>query len=331
MNIIDEYCKDFPLGKITCFSLELPKSLWSFSQLKFELQALSLCGEVKDILFLSVSPFTSIAVVLNSLRKKIQGKTFPTTSAIYHGYLANLLPRKKRPDPYFYRQGFRISLHPMRFILQPKFTLPLSRTSFGKISYLVFSPHILQDLIDSGYYFDNFKWLKPEILKFDTGQQNVKETEDINVLIVGRSPVSQLNRLLEILKFREQVRVRFFVDMRVESQISIENRKHLVFVNLESRLNIVEVSRKAHILLMLRNTDESDFRLSGAMLEAISLSRPILLPEWIRKVKIDNKFNFPSEFYSSTPQLAGILSDHDRLIQLVSENSTLTHSKEVSR
>jgi hypothetical protein len=173
--------------------------------------------------------------------------------------------------------------------------------------------------------------MKLEIMKFDTGRLEIKENRKINVLIIGRSPSSELNLLLKMLRVQEGLRVKLYVDKGVERHIFIENRQFLEFVNLENRLRIVEVSRKAHILLMLRNTDESDFRLSGAMLEAISLSRPILLPEWIRKVKIDNKFNFPSEFYSSTPQLAGILSDHNRLIQLVSENSTLTHSKEVSR
>jgi hypothetical protein len=330
-SIMSEYCNKIPLGKIICFPLEPPKRLWSLSQLKFELQALSLCGDVKEILLLSVSPFTSIAVVLDSLRRKLRRRNFSTISAVYHGYLANLLPRKKRPDPYLYRKGFRIFIHPFRYILQPKFTLPLSKTKFGRINYLVLSSHILQNLIDSCHKYDNFKLMKLEIMKFDTGRLEIKENGKINVLIIGRSPSSELNLLLEMLRFQEGLRVKLYVDKGVERHIFIENRQFLEFVNLENRLTIVEVSRKAHILLMLRNTDESDFRLSGAMLEAISLSRPILLPEWIRKVKIDNKFNFPSEFYSSTPQLAGILSDHNRLIQLVSENSALTHSKEVSR
>jgi len=84
--------------------------------------------------------------------------------------------------------------------------------------------------------------MKLEIMKFDTGRLEIKENRKINVLIIGRSPSSELNLLLEMLRFQEGLRVKLYVDKGVERHIFIENRQFLEFVNLENRLRIVEVS-----------------------------------------------------------------------------------------
>ena len=112
-------------------SLDSPKNTWGVSQLLFELRALNASYECTGIFFLSVSPFTHIAVALYNIGRYFRFRSPKNVSAVFHGFLANLLPRKERPDPYLYRNSRLFKLHPIRFLLQPKLTLALNNCSFN--------------------------------------------------------------------------------------------------------------------------------------------------------------------------------------------------------
>jgi len=127
-DLLSYFCKTTIISSPNYVVIKEPKSCWGISQLIFELKALRKGQNSEKTLFLSVSPYLSIAVTIHALVQFAIRKSFGAVSAIYHGNLANLLPRKMRPDPYVYRKKLRVHFHPLRFILQPRFTLVLSKT-----------------------------------------------------------------------------------------------------------------------------------------------------------------------------------------------------------
>lgn len=314
-HLLSVFCINTTISRLNYVKIKEPKSCWGISQLNFELKALRINQNSERVLFLSVSPYTSIAITINSLLQFVTRKSIKPVSAIYHGQLANLLPRKMRPDPYLYRHKLRLRFHPMRFILQPKLTLLLTKSRFGKIDFLLLSKHILTELKHYNVPHKNFRVINTPIKVFPIAKK-AKRDDQIRILIIGRSAVWQLRTLIDAISKRNLDFLTLVCNLNYKGSLSNLETSSLEFVLLDTREDILQAAINVDALLMLRLQDESGLRLSGALLEGIALSKPIIIPEWINQIASELLYPINTRSYDSISSLVDILSNRNEFIHL---------------
>lgn len=319
IELVSDFCDTPIMSNLNTVAITEPKSCWGLSQLKFELKALSMGQDSERTLFLSVSPYTSIAVTIHALGQFATRKSIKPVSAIYHGNLANLLPRKMRPDPYLYRKKFRVYFHPLRFILQPRVTLILTKSRFGKIDFLLLSKHILNELKQYNIPQRNFRVIQAPIKTFSIARKS-KTDNQISILIIGRSPIEQLRTLTNTISKQNLDFLTLVSNMKYKVPLSYFEKKGVTFLPMDTRKDIIQAAANVDMLLMLRLQDESGLRLSGALLEGIALAKPIIIPAWLEKVASELMYPLTTKCYNSMSDLVDILSNREDLESLIKKH-----------
>jgi hypothetical protein len=310
-QLLADFSTNLDWNKLQFLSLSTPMSPWHKSQLFFELKSLTLSSNSNKVFFLSVSPYTAIAVFIYNLKRKLLRKQLQEIVSIYHGLLANLLPRNRRPDPYIFRKGTRIVFHPIKFLLQPSFTIPVSNSTIGRMTYLVISPHIVECIKSTGHKYPHFRVFTPRIKRFEsrTTLSEGNASNKFTLMVIGRSPGYELNKLITLLIDNRVFNIELLLDEKYKESISgVEKNELIKFVNLKSRRDIVRHSCAADSLLMLRTSNELCLRLSGAMLESFALNKPIILPWWIREVSQTLQPKIGATYYDSVEDLVRLLA-----------------------
>ena len=321
-NLLSLFYINTIISRLNYVVIKEPKSCWGISQLNFELKALRMSQNSERTLFLSVSPYTPIAVTINALVQFVTRKSMKSVSAIYHGNLANLLPRGMRPDPYLYRQKLRVHFHPLRFILQPRLTLILTKSRFGKIDFLLLSKHILNELKQYNVPHRNFRVIQTPIKTFSIAKE-VKNDDQISILIIGRSPVGQLRSLIDAISKKNLDFLTLVCSMNYKVPFSSQEKRGLKFLPMDTREDIIQAATNVDALLMLRLQDESGLRLSGTLLEGIALSKPIIIPEWIDQIASELMHPIVTRSYHSISNLVGILSNRNELEHLIKNHLSI--------
>jgi len=319
IELLSDICNTPIISHLNTVAITEPKSCWGISQLKFELKALRMGQNSERTLFLSVSPYTSIAVTIHALVQFATRKSIRPVSAIYHGNLANLLPRKVRPDPYLYRKKLRVHFHPLRFILQPKVTLILTKSRFGKIDFLLLSKHILNELKQYNVPHRNFRVIQTPIKTFSIARKS-KTDNQISILMIGRSPLGQLKTLTNAISKQNLEYLTLVCNINYQVPLSCFGKKGVTFLPMDTRKEIIQAAANVDVLLMLRLQDESELRLSGALLEGIALSKPIIIPAWLEKVAPKLMHPLTTKSYNSMSDLVDILSNREELEYLIKKH-----------